>query len=196
VRKNEILLVDDDPLVLESIGIALENEGYSVSTAENGEKALDKIAKEFFDLVLSDLVMDKVDGITVLKYAKGKNPNLKVIMLTAYGSMTSTIDALKLGADDFLLKPCDTEEIFCSVKKCLEQLVLERKIQLHENILPVCCVCKKVRDDTGKEHGKGSWVPIDKYLHDKAQVDISHTYCPDCAKKVWAEMPTPVDKPD
>ena len=189
MRKNEILLVDDDPLVLESIGIVLENKGYGVKTAENGEKALKKIAKEHFDLVLSDLVMDKVDGITVLKYAKVKHPDLKVILLTAYGSMTSTIDALRLGADDFLLKPCEPEEIFFRVKRCLDQLDLERKIQLYENILPVCCVCKKVRDDTGKEHGKGSWVSIDKYIHDKAQIDISHTYCPACAKKAWAEMP-------
>ena len=117
MRKNEILLVDDDPLVLESIGIVLENKGYEVKTAENGEKALKRIAKEHFDLVLSDLVMDKVDGITVLKYAKGKHPDLKVILLTAYGSLTSTIDALRLGADDFLLKPCEPEEIFFRVKK-------------------------------------------------------------------------------
>jgi DNA-binding NtrC family response regulator len=189
VRKNEILLVDDDPLVLESVGLVLENKGYSVKTADNGENALEKIAKDHFDLVLSDLVMDKVDGITVLKYAKQKDPDLKVILLTAYGSMTSTIDALRLGADDFLLKPCEPEEIFFRVRRCLEQQELERKIQLYENILPVCCVCKKVRDDAGKGHGKGPWVSIDKYIHDKAQIDISHTYCPSCAKKVWAEMP-------
>lgn len=189
MRKYEMLLVDDDPLVLDSIGTVLENKGNRIITAENGKKALELLDKEHFDLVISDLVMDEVDGIKVLKKAKNIGSDIKVIILTAYGSMTSTIDALRLGADDFLLKPCEPEEIIFRVNRCLEQLELERKIKLYENILPMCCVCKKVRDDTGKEPGTGKWLSMDQYIRNKTKIDISHAYCPDCAKNLWAEIP-------
>jgi hypothetical protein len=61
---------------------------------------------------------------------------------------------------------------------------LERKIKLYENILPVCCVCKKVRDDTGREPGKGKWVQMEDYLLNKGKIEVTSTYCPECAKKM------------
>lgn len=182
--KSTILLVDDDLLILQTIGMALENEGYKVTTAESGEAAIDLLKKSHFDLLITDLVMDVVDGIFLLKKAKELIPEIKVIILTAYGSITSTIDALRLGADDFLLKPCEPEEIFFRVRKCFERVELERKIKLYENILPVCCVCKKVRDDTGREPGKGKWVQMEDYLLNRGKVEVTSTYCPECAKKM------------
>jgi DNA-binding response OmpR family regulator len=184
MRKSSILLVDDDVLILQTIGMALEKENYDVKTAESGEAALELIKKRHFDLLITDLVMDVTDGITLLKEAKGLISEIKVIILTAYGSITSTIDALRLGADDFLLKPCEPEEIFFRVKKCFERMELEKKVKLYENILPVCCVCKKVRDDMVSEPGKGRWVQIEDYLLKKGKVEVTSTYCPECAKKI------------
>ncbi len=71
--------------------------------------------------------------------------------------------------------------------KCLDYLELERKIKIYEKILPVCCVCKKIRDDTGKEHGTGKWMSLESYLTTKSKIDITHTYCPECAKKIQEE---------
>jgi DNA-binding NtrC family response regulator len=181
---SSILLVDDDVLILQTIGAALEKEGYDIKTAESGENALELLKKRHFDLVITDLVMDMIDGITLLKKAKELIPEIKVIILTAYGSITSTIDALRLGADDFLLKPCEPEEIFFRVRKCYERMELERKVKLYENILPVCCVCKKVRDDTGVEPGEGKWIQIEDYLLKKGKVEVTSTYCPECTKKM------------
>ena len=184
MRRSSVLLVDDDVLILQTIGMALEKEGYEVKTAESGEAALVLLRKRSFDLLITDLVMDAIDGIALLKKAKKLIPEIKVIILTAYGSITSTIDALRLGADDFLLKPCEPEEIFFRLQKCLERAELEKKVKLYENILPVCCVCKKVRDDADADPGKGTWVQIEDYLLKKSKVEVTSTYCPECSKKM------------
>lgn len=181
MRKYSILLVDDDPFILTGVGQNLESEGYQVTTAESGEIALDLLNKSVFDLVISDLVMDKIDGIQVLKKAKKINPETMVIILTGYGDMTSAIDALRLDADDYMLKPCQPDEMNFRVAACLDKLELSRKIKLYERILPICCVCKKIRDDAGREPGTGKWMPVDKYLWKKARLSISSTYCPSCA---------------
>ncbi len=188
MKKYTILLVDDDSQILTGVGKDLESEGYQVTTAENGEKAVGLLAKTTFDLVITDLVMDRVDGIDVLKKAKGINPETIVMMLTGFGDMTSAIDALRLDADDYMLKPCESEEMHFRILRCLEKLELKRKIKIYENILPVCCVCKRIRDDSGKEHGTGEWMTVEKYIYDKARVDVSSSYCPECAKKLAEDI--------
>lgn len=188
MKKYSILLVDDDHFILTGIGQILESEGYQVATAENGEIAFELLEQTTYDLVITDLVMDRIDGIQVLKKAKEHNPDIMVIILTGYGDMTSAIDALRLNADDYMLKPCQPEEMNFRVAACLEKLELSRKIQLYEQILPVCCVCKKIRDDSGHEPGKGPWMNVDEYLWKKARLSISSTYCSACAKETMQEL--------
>ncbi|MBL7179635.1 MAG: response regulator [Desulfobacterales bacterium] len=183
MEKYKILLVDDDPFILQSIAVALEQEGYHVATAANGKQAIELIEEKKFDLVLTDLVMDTIDGIGVLKKAKEKDPDTIVIILTGFGDLLSAIEALRLDADDYLLKPCEPEELSFRISSCLEKLELKRKIRLYETIVPVCCVCKSIRDDTGKEVGTGEWMPVEEYILTKARIAISPTYCPDCVKK-------------
>jgi len=185
--KYEILLVDDDPLLLQDIGPPIEKYGYNVTVADNGISAVGILDKKYFDLIITDLVMSPLDGFQVLKKAKKMDPLTRIIILTAYGDIKFTVDALRLGAHDFLLKPCDPEEIRYRMKKCLDHLEIEMKIKIYEKILPVCCVCKKIRDDTGKEHGTGEWMSPEDYLTTKSKIDITHTYCPECAKKIQEE---------
>jgi YesN/AraC family two-component response regulator len=85
MQKYEILLVDDDPFILQSIAPVLENEGYNVTTAANGKEAIKLLEKKNFDLVLTDLVMDPIDGIGVLKKTKELDPDTIVIILTGFG---------------------------------------------------------------------------------------------------------------
>lgn len=188
MRNASILLVDDDPVILIGIGKVLQNDGYDIKTAESGEIAFKMMSEKKYDLVITDLVMDQVDGIQVLKKAKELDPETMVIILTGYGGMTSAIDALRLSADDYLLKPCEAEEIFFRVSRCLEKLELKRKIKDYEKILPVCCVCKKIRDDSDKEPGTGDWMSVEKFLHSKTKLDISSGYCPECASKIEEEF--------
>lgn len=186
--KYSILLIDDDPLILKGTGNDLERKGYQVTTVDSGEKAIALLEKDTVDLVITDLVMAPVNGLGVLEKSKEINPEMMVIILTGFGDMTSAIEALRLGADDYMLKPCLPEEMYFRISRCLEKLELKRKIKIYEDILPVCCACKAIRDDTGKEPGTGKWIQMENYIRDKGGVEVTSTYCPECAKKEKEEL--------
>lgn len=190
MQPNTILIVDDDPLILTSMKSALSSQGYAVTTAGNGTAAVKLMRAARHDLVITDLVMGKLDGLGVLKKAKELHPDTMVIILTGFGELSSAIAALRLGADDYLLKPCDMDELFFRVAVAFRKLELIRKVKLYEDILPVCCVCSKIRDDDAREPGTGQWVSLSEYMKDKAHVDVSHTYCPECARKLESEIDT------
>ena len=187
MKKHKLLLVDDDPFILEGIGEDLESNGYQVTRASNGETAVDLLETTQFDLVITDLVMDSTDGIQVLKKTKELNSETQVIILTGFGDIESAIEALRSQADDFLLKPCESQEMLFRVKNCLEKQEMTRKINLYLKILPMCCVCKKIREDSGRQPGSGEWISIEQFIHEKSDLDITSSYCPDCAQKTMDE---------
>lgn len=188
MRGYEILLVDDDPLILKSQSVILEEKGFNVTTAQSGKIAIELIKTQPFDLVITDLVMGEIDGIQVLKSAKEVNSEIMVIILTGYGDMKSAIDALRFNATDYLLKPCEAEEILFRVNQAIEKKELSQKIKIYEKLLPVCCKCKNIRDDTGKEPGKGAWMSLEDYLNKKARINITHGLCPACAEKLGIQF--------
>ena len=194
-RSYHILLVDDDRLILEGIGSYLESDGFQVTRASSGERAVDLLRTTNFDLVISDLVMETTNGIQVLQKAKRLDPEIQVIILTGYGDLDSAIQALRNQADDFLLKPCESHELLFRVYKCLEKLEMSRKITLYQKILPMCCVCKKIRDDSGRNPGSGDWVTIESYFREKADLDVTSSYCPDCARRAMNDFKSRAGKP-
>ena len=100
-EKNKILVVDDDYSLRTSLTARLSDEGYDTSPAVDGEEAINILQSQYFDLILLDLTMPKVDGYDVLKFVKEKHPTTKVIMLTAFSELKNAIEAKKLGAEDF-----------------------------------------------------------------------------------------------
>ncbi|MDJ0985739.1 MAG: response regulator [Desulfobacterales bacterium] len=183
MEKYNILLVDDDPFILEGIGADLENQGFNLTEASSGDLALELLSQTQFDLVITDLVMENVDGIQVLKKAKAVNPETMVIILTGYGNMTSAIEALRHEADDYLLKPCESAVMLHRIHQCQEKAALRQRLKIYQKLLPMCCVCKKIRDDRQTAPGKGQWVAVEQFIHDKAKLDITSSYCPDCAQQ-------------
>ena len=188
MRAYDILLVDDDPLILRTVGPALAQKRYGVTLAAGGTEATRTLRRKHVDLVLTDLVMDAVDGIGVITAARTVNPEVMAIVLTGFGDLDSAIAALRLGADDYLLKPCEMDEIFFRVANCFEKLEMRRKIKAYERILPVCCVCKNIRDDTGREPGTGEWMPVEKYLWMRKGIASTSTYCSVCREKVMMDI--------
>lgn len=182
-----ILIVDDDKLILKIMAASLESKGYKVTAASSGEEAIQILDHEMFDLVVTDLVMAGVDGISVLKKAKECDSETSVLILTGHGDLESAISALRLKAEDYLLKPCEPEVLFFRIEKCLERRYLARKVKLYEKFLPACCVCGKIRDDTGVEPGTGHWLPFDEYVLKRAGVSVSHAYCPACAAEAMSK---------
>jgi len=184
-----ILLVDDDHLIRQTLGPALEDQGWRVVTADSGETAVAALDRGEYDLVLTDLVMSGIDGLEVLRAARERHPACAVILLTGYGELRSAIEALRADADDYVLKPCNLDEILLRLRRCFERIELRRKVRLYEHILPVCCVCKKVRDDEGRAPGTGPWMPIETFILEKGGAEVTSTYCPECYEKTVAEWP-------
>lgn len=118
-NQPRILVVDDEEVTRLSLAEILSLEGYQVISAGSGEEALQKLEEETFDLVLADLVMKEVDGLQVVEAVKKRSPETVVIMLTAYGTLESAIQAMRQGAYDYLIKPCGAQEIVASVESGL-----------------------------------------------------------------------------
>ena len=187
MNEHRILLVDDDEIILKSICLDLESKGYSVTALSSGIAALEILTKQSFDLVITDLVMDAVDGIQILKTAKSNWPHIGVIILTGYGDLNSAIKAVRFKADDYLLKPCDPEALEFRITRFLETAELKKKVEMYESIVPVCCMCKKIRDDRD-DPGKGEWMSVEKFLWRKKGLSPTSTYCPDCLQRVEQEL--------
>ncbi len=116
----KILLVDDEPSILSVLSTLLKAEGYEVTPALGGEKAKEFIESENYDLMLSDIRMVPVNGMELLRLVHREKPALPVIMLTAYGSVETAIEALKLGAYDYITKPFKVDELLITVRRALE----------------------------------------------------------------------------
>jgi len=185
--KKSLLLVDDEEIILNSLGTDLSQENFDVTLAASGEDAIDLLQDKKFDLVITDLSMPGSDGIQVLQEAKSINPFTVVVILTGYGDMTSAIEALRLGADDYLLKPCDLEELLIRIERCFERQRAFQKIEIYEKILPVCCVCGDLRDDRGVAQGEGVWMRSGEFIIANTSALVTHTYCNTCHKKAMEE---------
>jgi len=115
-----ILLVDDEPSILSVLSTLLKAEGYEVVSALGGEKARDFLRNERFDLMVSDIRMSPINGMDLLRQAHDEHPGMPVIMLTAYGSVETAIEALKLGAFDYVTKPFKVDELLITVQRALD----------------------------------------------------------------------------
>jgi DNA-binding response OmpR family regulator len=126
MKKYEILLVDDDSNILTVIASALEHRGYLVTTASSGEAAIDALGMKDFDLVITDLNMPETDGIAVVKKAKELSRDYGVMILTGSSDATLVNEALRVGADDYMLKPCKLTELWRRVENCLKRSEVRR----------------------------------------------------------------------
>ena len=120
-KKPQILVIDDEAIARDNIEHILTKENYNVVTAVNGVEAIEKLKTTVFDVVLTDLRMEKVDGISVLEKTKSKYPDTQVIMITAYAAVDSAIEAIKKGAFHYIAKPFRLEEVRTTVKQALEK---------------------------------------------------------------------------
>jgi len=186
--KKRILVVDDDRILRTLLEENLTGQGYEVDTASSGEKAVAMLARHPYNLVITDLVMKEMGGLEVLRRAKEFDSKIIVFVLTGYGELDSAVEALRAGAEDYLLKPYNAEELYMRIARVLEKQEMQRTIDLYENILSICSECKKIRDDSECEPGQGDWVSMEKYLSRTTGSAMSHGLCPSCYKKRLREL--------
>ena len=128
-RAGRILVGDDDPAGLQNVARALRKRGHTIAMASGGQAALERIRTDRFDVILTDLVMDDVDGFDVLSHAKSGSPDTEVIILTGHGTVSSAIDAMKRGAFHYLQKPLRLDELRYVVANALEKSQLRHEIR-------------------------------------------------------------------
>jgi nitrogen regulation protein NR(I) len=119
-ERKQVLIVDDEPNLRKILSAQLSRDGYEVMTAEDGEQGLALLKEHHIDLVITDLKMPKVDGMTLLRRALELEPELPIILITAHGTIDTAVEALKSGAFDFVTKPFDKDEVRQIVGKALK----------------------------------------------------------------------------
>jgi two-component system, NtrC family, response regulator PilR len=152
-KMSKILVVDDEQSMRDFLSIMLKKEGYDVVTAENGGGALKAIQAEIFDLVITDVKMPDIDGIEVLKTVKEVSPETVVIMITAFATAETAVEAMKLGAYDYITKPFKVDEIKLVIQKALEKRHLRK-----ENIL----LRREIESRAGFANFIGTSAPMQK----------------------------------
>jgi DNA-binding NtrC family response regulator len=129
--KPNILVVDDEKDICMALNILLTKEGYAVKEAYNGEEALDRLRETNFDVIMTDIRMEKMDGFEVLKQAQKISPETSVVMMTAFASVGSAVEAMRAGASDYITKPFINDEIRLTIRKLLQS----RELQIENQIL-------------------------------------------------------------
>ncbi|MFH1858215.1 MAG: sigma-54 dependent transcriptional regulator [Candidatus Omnitrophota bacterium] len=132
---GRILIADDEPLIRKSLYESLRMEGYDAEMAADGEEALEKISRIPIDLVIADIKMPKLSGIELLKAVKTKYPDIPVLLITGYGTIDQAVEAMQIGAADYITKPIMDGEIQLIIKKLFEQKnLIEENIALRQQL--------------------------------------------------------------
>lgn len=172
----DILIADDSPTALKLLELVLAKFGHSLQIAEDGDQAWELYLKHRPPVVITDWMMPKLNGLDFCHRLRQENdPHYTyVIVLTARGGKQDVIQALEAGADDFITKPFDKDELRARLHVASRIAGLQNRVAKYEKILPICMYCKKIR---GQED---TWVPVDDYLTTKTESSLSHGVCPEC----------------
>ena len=133
--EDRILIVDDEEMISVLIAQRLFREGYFCATANDGKEALNHFYKNHFSLMITDIRMPEMDGMELLKNIKTINSNMMVIVMTSYPEIGVAVEAMRLGANDFLIKPIDLDLLVLSVRNALEKKRLREEVETYRNHL-------------------------------------------------------------
>jgi DNA-binding NtrC family response regulator len=151
MQSAKILIVDDELIIRESLTGWLERDGHEVTKTASGEEALDVLKETRFDILLVDIKMEGISGLDLLKQVKESLPEVAVVMITAYGSISTAIEAMKNGAYDYLLKPFEPAELGVLIEK-----ITEHQAQARENLF----LRQQYQDRTRFESMMGQSIPM------------------------------------
>jgi len=180
-NKSLILVVDDNQQNIQVLGAVLEQAGYGIAVAVNGQQALDYLVEEKPDLVLLDVMMPAMDGYEVCRTMKKDRDlkNIPVIFLTARGETGDLVRGFEAGGVDYITKPFHPEELLARVKTHVELKKAREEIRSLRGIIPICASCKKIRTDSGY------WEQVDTYIENHSEAEFTHGVCPVCAERLY-----------
>jgi phosphoserine phosphatase RsbU/P len=174
-----ILIAEDDAVSRRILEKVLNNWGHSVTCCEDGDSAWELFEKGEFRLVISDWMMPELDGLELCRKVRSvkRNDYCYFILLTAKATRENYMEGMDAGADDYLTKPLNTDELRIRLRVAERILRLHSDIQTLRSILPICAWCKKIRDDDTL------WHSVEAYLSNHAEAEVSHSICPDCLQR-------------
>lgn len=176
----KILIAEDDGVSRLVLLTKLKNMGHTVVAREDGEAAWDAFLVERPQIIITDWMMPKVDGLDLCRMIRShvQEKYAYVIFLTALAGKKYYFEGMEAGADDFLNKPVDMDELTARLRVAERILALHTEVKQLEGLLPICSYCKKIRDD------KNTWQPIERYIGKRTEATFSHGACPTCIETI------------
>ena len=171
-----VLVVDDDAVSSAQLGALAKATGYDVKSAYNGREAWELLQLTRIPIVISDWYMPEMDGPELCRRIRSRvrEPYVYFILVTARGGKQQYLAGMEAGADDFIAKPVDPDELRARLKVAERILGLRKEIEQLEVLLPICSYCKRIRND------KEEWEPLEQYIEEHFEQLLSHGICPDC----------------
>jgi len=174
-----VLIAEDEAVTRLTLSAALKGMGHEVTVSADGAEAWSDLQLMHIPVVISDWQMPELDGPELCRRIRGRqDPRYTYfILVTATGGKQRYLEGMDAGADDFITKPVDLEELRARLKVAERILGLRRHVQQLEGLLPICAYCKRIRD-AGEQ-----WESIEQYVEARSAAQFSHGYCPDCYEK-------------
>ena len=174
-----LLLAEDDAVARMTLSAVLKGLGYEVTEAEHGGEAWANPQLGYFPIVISDWQMPEIDGPELCRRLRERATDRYsyFLLITATGGKKRYLEGMEAGADDFITKPIDMDELRARLKAAERILGLRQHVQQLEGLLPICAYCKRIRDASEK------WESIERYVEERSEAQFSHGYCPDCYEK-------------
>src|SRR3989475_3874382 len=174
-----VLVVDDDAVSSSQLGALAKAAGYDVKTATDGREAWELLQLARVPIVISDGYMPERDGRELCRRirARTREPYVYFIMVTARGGKQQYLAGMEAGADDFIAKPFDPDELRARLTVAERILGLRKELEQLEVLLPICSYCKRIRND------RDEWKSLEDYIEQHFATQFSHSICPDCYVK-------------
>jgi len=179
-----ILVVDDDVRMRFLLETTLGRMGHSVAVAKDGLEGLTAFGRCHVPLIISDMMMPVMDGLEFCRRIRKANRSqyTYIILLTAVDGKSGYLDGMNAGADDFINKPFDEDVLAARIKVAERILSLQSQVKQLAGLLPICAICKKVRDD------QNYWHQVESFIARHTDATFTHSYCPDCFKKLLSQI--------
>ena len=194
----KILIVEDNNASLNLLNATLTKLGHDVIATEDGREAWGVFQLEHISIIISDWMMPDIDGLELCRMIRAENRTryTYIILLTALEGKGSYLVGMDAGADDFITKPFDIEQLAARLRVAERILQLQSEVKQLEGLLPICMYCKKIHDDQYPEDNREGWVPVEQYVASRTDASFSHGICPVCYEThVKPELDALKDKP-
>jgi len=175
-----ILISEDSAVSRLLLSTTLKKLGHEVVETKDGREAWETLQKDYFPVLISDWVMPEMDGIELLRRVRTQNREkyTYVLLLTVLEGKESYLEGMKAGADDFINKPFDEDQLAARLNVAERILSLQKEVKQLQGLLPICSYCKKIRDD------KNYWEQVEIYIGQRTHVEFTHGICPDCYERI------------